>query len=75
MASTRAMRNDGLAWPSLKLSLTGVIRYWLASSIPVSVQEVASTVQGKVTAPGELRTITNEEVSALEVILVESQIY
>jgi hypothetical protein len=46
------------------------IRYWLASSLPVSVQEVASTVQGKVTVPGELRTITNEEVSALEVILV-----
>jgi hypothetical protein len=45
------------------------IRYWLASSFPVSVQEVASTVQGKVTVPGELRTITNEEVSTLEVIL------
>ena len=39
------------------------IRYWLASSIPVSVQEAASTVQGKVTVPGELRTLTNEEVS------------
>jgi hypothetical protein len=45
------------------------IRYWLASSLPVSVQEVASTVQGKVTVPGELRTITHEEVSTLEVIL------
>jgi hypothetical protein len=32
----------------------------------VSVQEVASTVQGKVTVPGELRTITNEEVSRPE---------
>ena len=42
------------------------IRYWVASSsnLPVSVQEVASTVQGKVTVPGELRTITSEEVSS-----------
>ena len=46
------------------------IRYWLASSLPVPVQEVASTVQGKVTVPGELRTITRAEVSALEAILV-----
>ncbi|KAI0277398.1 hypothetical protein BGY98DRAFT_1107803 [Russula aff. rugulosa BPL654] len=40
------------------------IRYWVASSpnLPVSVQEVASTVQGKVTVPGELRTITSEEI-------------
>lgn len=43
------------------------IRYWLASSLPVSAQEVVSTVQGKVTVPGELRTITKEEVSKLEV--------
>jgi len=47
------------------------IRYWLASSLPVSAQEVASTVQGKVTVPGELRTVTNEEVSTLEVILAQ----
>jgi hypothetical protein len=43
------------------------IRYWVASSPNlVSVQEVASTVQGKVTVPGELRTITSEEVSSIE---------
>jgi hypothetical protein len=48
------------------------IRYWLASSLPVSAQEVVSTVRGKVTVPGELRTITKEEVSTLEVILVGS---
>jgi hypothetical protein len=42
------------------------IRYWVASSPNlVSVQEVASTVQGKVTVPGELRTITSEEVSSI----------
>lgn len=38
----------------------------------MSAQEVASTVQGKVTVPGELRTITNEEVSSSEVIIVGS---
>jgi hypothetical protein len=42
------------------------IRYWVASSPNlVSVQEVASTIQGKVTVPGELRTITSEEVSSI----------
>lgn len=42
------------------------IRYWLASSLPVSYQEMASTVKCKVDIPGELRTITSKEVSALE---------
>ncbi|KAN0107179.1 hypothetical protein V8E52_010381 [Russula decolorans] len=42
------------------------IRYWLASSLPVSAQEVVSTVQGKVTVPGELRTITNEEIQLVQ---------
>ena len=37
------------------------IRYWL----PMATRDVA--LKGEVTAPGELRTITNEEVSALEV--------
>ena len=47
------------------------IRYWLASSLPVAAQEVASKIQGKVNVPGELRTITKAEVSStLEVILV-----
>jgi hypothetical protein len=42
------------------------IRYWLATSGSVSrsIQEVASAVSGKVTVPGELRTITQEEVCA-----------
>ena len=40
------------------------VRYWLAKG-PISrgVQEIASAVQGNVAAPGELRTITKQEVS------------
>ncbi|KAH9998467.1 hypothetical protein BJV74DRAFT_883157 [Russula compacta] len=40
------------------------VRYWLATSGSISrgVQEIASAAQGKVTVPGELRTITKEEV-------------
>lgn len=42
------------------------VRYWLATSGSISrgVQEIASAVQGKVAIPGELRTITKQEVSA-----------
>lgn len=41
------------------------VRYWLATSGPISrgVQEIASAVKGEVTIPGELRTITKQEVS------------
>ena len=41
------------------------VRYWLSTGGCISrgVQEVASAVQGKVTVPGELRTLTKEEVS------------
>jgi len=41
------------------------VRYWLATSgtISRSVQEIAAAAQGTVTIPGELRTITKEEVS------------
>jgi general stress protein 26 len=41
------------------------IRYWVASSSSIvrSAQVVYSTVTGKGTAPGELRIITEEEVS------------
>jgi len=44
------------------------VRYWLATSGSLSrgVQEIASAAQGKVTIPGELRTITKEEVSTLQ---------
>lgn len=46
------------------------VRYWLSTGGCISrgVQEVASAVQGKVTVPGELRTITKEEVSTLGLI-------
>lgn len=41
------------------------VRYWLATSGSISrgVQEIASAAQGKIAIPGELRTITKEEVS------------
>ncbi|KAI0298521.1 hypothetical protein BC826DRAFT_997819 [Russula brevipes] len=44
------------------------IRYWLATSGSVSrsIQEVASAVSGKVTVPGELRTITQEEIQLVQ---------
>lgn len=44
------------------------VRYWLATSGSLSrgVQEIASAAQGKVTIPGEMRTITKEEVSTLQ---------
>jgi hypothetical protein len=40
------------------------VRYWLAKSGSISrgVQEVVQTVRGEVSIPGELRTITAEEV-------------
>ena len=40
------------------------VRYWLAKSGGISrgIQEVVKTVQGEVSIPGELRTITAEEV-------------
>jgi hypothetical protein len=40
------------------------VRYWLANSggISQSVQEVIKSVRGEVSIPGELRTITPEEV-------------
>lgn len=40
------------------------IHYWLAKSggIARGVQEVVKTVRGEVSIPGELRTITTEEV-------------
>ncbi|KAI0254138.1 hypothetical protein BJV78DRAFT_1280522 [Lactifluus subvellereus] len=40
------------------------VRYWLATSGAVSrgVQEIAQAAQGKVAIPGELRTITKEEI-------------
>ena len=40
------------------------VRYWLAKSGGISrgVQEVVKTIQGEVSIPGELRTITAEEV-------------
>jgi general stress protein 26 len=46
------------------------IRYWLATSGSISrgVQEIASAVQGKVTIPGEMRTITKDEVSKIRVL-------
>lgn len=45
------------------------VRYWLATSGAISrgVQEVAQAARGKVAVPGELRTITKEEVSSLQV--------
>jgi hypothetical protein len=45
------------------------VRYWLATSGVISrgVQEVAQAARGKVAIPGELRTITKEEVSSLQV--------
>lgn len=47
------------------------VRYWLATSSSISrgVQEIASAAQGKVTVPGELRTITKEEVSLFPVVV------
>ena len=46
------------------------VRYWLATSGSISrgVQEIASAAQGKVTLPGELRTVTKEEVSTLQAL-------
>jgi len=40
------------------------IRYWLSTSGSLSrgVQEVVKTVKGEVAIPGEMRTITAEEV-------------
>ena len=40
------------------------VRYWLSKSGSISrgIQEVAQTVRGEVSVPGELRTITAEEV-------------
>ena len=40
------------------------VRYWLSKSGGISrgVQEVVKTVRGEVSIPGELRTITAEEV-------------
>lgn len=43
------------------------VRYWLASSsISSSVQEIASAVRGKVAIPGELRTITKQEIELIQ---------
>jgi len=44
------------------------VRYWLATSGSLSrgVQEIASAAQGKVTIPGELRTITKEEIALVQ---------
>jgi hypothetical protein len=50
------------------------VRYWLPTSCP-GVQEGAPAVQGKVTVSGELRTITKEEVSTLEVMTCWSCVY
>ena len=43
------------------------VHYWLATTGAISrgVQEIAQAAQGKVAIPGELRTITKEEVSSL----------
>lgn len=49
------------------------IRYWLASSLPMSAQRAASTVQGKVTVPGELRTITKEEIQLAQKMGVKTE--
>ena len=40
------------------------VRYWLSKSGNISrgIQEVAQSVRGEVSVPGELRTITAEEV-------------
>lgn len=44
------------------------IKYWISkqSSISRTLQVAASAVMGKATAPGELRTIYKEEVSATQ---------
>jgi len=44
------------------------VRYWLAKSGSISrgVQEVVKTVQGEVSIPGELRTITAEEIQLVQ---------
>jgi hypothetical protein len=43
------------------------VRYWLATSGAMSraIQETTQAKLGKVAVPGELRTITKEEVSSL----------
>jgi hypothetical protein len=43
------------------------VRYWLAKSGAFSrvIQETTQATRGKVAIPGELRTITKEEVSSL----------
>lgn len=44
------------------------VRYWLAKSGSISrgVQEVVQTVRGEVSIPGELRTITAEEIQLVQ---------
>lgn len=44
------------------------VRYWLAKSggIARGVQEVVKTVRGEVSIPGELRTITTEEIQLVQ---------
>jgi hypothetical protein len=44
------------------------VRYWLATSGAFSrvIQETTQAKRGKVAIPGELRTITKEEVSSLQ---------